>query len=111
MHSAKSYVEQLWISHLHMAYTLPFLDRTKEARAHVATLLKMRPGFYDPRGGRLLQNVVLRAVLSRKDVRCVADRRTSRRSGHARALTLGHCLYYIFRQRFPEWEERYVGAR
>ena len=41
----KSYVEQLWISHLHMAYTLPFLDRVKEARAHVATLLKMRPGF------------------------------------------------------------------
>jgi TolB-like protein len=41
----QSYVEQLWISHLHMAYTLPFLDRTKEAKAHVATLLKMRPGF------------------------------------------------------------------
>ena len=28
-----------------MAYTLPFLDRTSEAKAHVATLLKMRPGF------------------------------------------------------------------
>ena len=28
-----------------MAYTLPFLNRTDEARAHVATLLKMRPGF------------------------------------------------------------------
>jgi TolB-like protein len=41
----RSYVEQLWISHLHMAYTLPFLDRTKEAKAHVATLLRMRPGF------------------------------------------------------------------
>jgi TolB-like protein len=41
----RSYVEQLWISHLHMAYTLPFLDRTLEAKAHVATLLKMRPGF------------------------------------------------------------------
>jgi TolB-like protein len=41
----QSYVEQLWISHLHMAYTLPFLDRTNEAKAHVATLLKMRPGF------------------------------------------------------------------
>jgi TolB-like protein/DNA-binding winged helix-turn-helix (wHTH) protein len=41
----QSYVEQLWISHLHMAYTLPFLDRTKEAKAHVATLLRMRPGF------------------------------------------------------------------
>lgn len=41
----QSYVEQLWISHLHMAYTLPFLGRTKEAKAHIATLLKMRPGF------------------------------------------------------------------
>jgi TolB-like protein len=41
----KSYVEQLWISHLHMAYTLPFLDRVKEASTHAATLLKMRPGF------------------------------------------------------------------
>jgi len=41
----QSYVEQLWISHLHMAYTLPFLDRTKEAKSHVATLLRMKPGF------------------------------------------------------------------
>jgi tetratricopeptide (TPR) repeat protein len=41
----QSYVEQLWISHLHMAYTLPFLDRTEEAKAHVVTLLKLRPGF------------------------------------------------------------------
>ncbi|MBC9877991.1 hypothetical protein G8O24_11625 [Bradyrhizobium sp. INPA01-394B] len=41
----QSYVEQLWISHLHMAYTLPFLDRAKEAAAHVTTLLRMRPGF------------------------------------------------------------------
>jgi hypothetical protein len=41
----RSYVEQLWIGHLHMAYTLPFLDRTVEAKAHATTLLKMRPGF------------------------------------------------------------------
>jgi hypothetical protein len=41
----KSYVEQHWVSHLHMAYTLPLLDRAKEARAHAATLLRMRPGF------------------------------------------------------------------
>jgi TolB-like protein len=41
----ESYVEQLWLSHLHMAYTLPFLDRVEEARAHVARLLKLRPGF------------------------------------------------------------------
>jgi TolB-like protein len=41
----RSYVEQLWISHLHMAYTLPCLNRTTEARTHATTLLKMRPGF------------------------------------------------------------------
>jgi TolB-like protein/DNA-binding winged helix-turn-helix (wHTH) protein len=41
----QGYIDQLWLSHLQMAYTLPFLDRTDEARAHVATLLKMRPGF------------------------------------------------------------------
>lgn len=41
----QSYVEQLWVSHLHMAYTLPFLDRITEARAHAATLVHMRPGF------------------------------------------------------------------
>ncbi len=28
----KSYVEQLWVSHLHMAYTLPFLDRPRKRR-------------------------------------------------------------------------------
>jgi TolB-like protein len=41
----QSYVEGLWLSHLHMAYTLPCLGRVEEAAAHVATLLKMRPGF------------------------------------------------------------------
>lgn len=41
----QSYVEQLWISHLHMAYTLPLLGRKTDARAHVSTLLKMKPGF------------------------------------------------------------------
>ncbi len=42
---ANPYVEQLWLSHLHMAYTLPFLDRIEEARSHVATLTRMRPHF------------------------------------------------------------------
>jgi class 3 adenylate cyclase/TolB-like protein len=41
----KSYVEQSWLSHLHMAYVLPSLGRIDEAKAHVATLLKMKPGF------------------------------------------------------------------
>jgi tetratricopeptide (TPR) repeat protein len=41
----KSYVEQIWLSHLDLAYTLPFLGRIDEAKAHVAALLKMKPGF------------------------------------------------------------------
>jgi len=41
----QSYVEQLWLSHLQLAYTLPLLGRTDEAKAHVAVLLKMRPAF------------------------------------------------------------------
>lgn len=41
----KSYVEQIWLSHLDLAYTLPFLGRADEAKAHVAALLKMKPGF------------------------------------------------------------------
>jgi hypothetical protein len=41
----QSFVEQLWLSHLQMAYMLPFVDRTEEAKAQVAALLKMRPGF------------------------------------------------------------------
>jgi TolB-like protein/DNA-binding winged helix-turn-helix (wHTH) protein len=41
----QAFVEQLWLSHLQMAYALPFLDRTDEAKAHVATLLKLSPGF------------------------------------------------------------------
>jgi adenylate cyclase len=38
-----SYLEWLWLSHLDLAYTLPLLGRIDEARAHVATLLKMNP--------------------------------------------------------------------
>ena len=36
-----SYYESLRLSHLDLAYTLPFLGRIDEAKAHVATLLKM----------------------------------------------------------------------
>ena len=41
----KSYGEQSWLSQQHMAYVLPALGRIDEAKAHVATLLKMKPGF------------------------------------------------------------------
>jgi hypothetical protein len=40
----QGYVEQLWLSHLQMAYTLPLLDRADDARAHVAALAKLMPG-------------------------------------------------------------------
>ena len=41
----QAFVEQLWLSHLQMAYTLPLLDRTDEAKAHVASILRLSPGF------------------------------------------------------------------
>jgi tetratricopeptide (TPR) repeat protein len=39
----RAYIESFWLSHLDLAYTLPFLDRIDEAKAHVAALLKMYP--------------------------------------------------------------------
>jgi TolB-like protein/DNA-binding winged helix-turn-helix (wHTH) protein len=41
----QSFVEQLWLSHVQMAYTLPFLGQIDEAKTHVAALLKMQPQF------------------------------------------------------------------
>jgi TolB-like protein len=41
----QAFVEQLWLSHLQMAYTLPLLNRADEARAHVASILRLSPGF------------------------------------------------------------------
>jgi adenylate cyclase len=38
-----SYTEGLWLSHLDLAYTLPFLGRIDEAKAQVAALLKVYP--------------------------------------------------------------------
>jgi adenylate cyclase len=38
-----SYTEGLWLSHLDLAYTLPFLGRIDEAKAHVEALLKIYP--------------------------------------------------------------------
>jgi tetratricopeptide (TPR) repeat protein len=39
----RGYMESFWLSHLDLAYTLPFLGRLGEAKQHVATLLKMYP--------------------------------------------------------------------
>ena len=41
--SQRAYINSLWISHLELAYTLPFLGRVDEAKAQVAALLKMYP--------------------------------------------------------------------
>ena len=39
----RAYIESFWLSHLDLAYTLPFLGRIEEAKQHVAALLKMYP--------------------------------------------------------------------
>jgi adenylate cyclase len=39
----RSYVLQNWLNHLHLAYTLPYLGRTDEARAQLPILLKLKP--------------------------------------------------------------------
>jgi adenylate cyclase len=39
----RAYIESFWLSHLDLAYTLPFLGRIDEAKQHVAALLKMYP--------------------------------------------------------------------
>jgi tetratricopeptide (TPR) repeat protein len=39
----RSYIESSWLSHLNLAYTLPFLGRIDEAKEHVAALLKIYP--------------------------------------------------------------------
>ena len=59
----KSYDEQNWLSHLHMGYMLPSLGRIDEAKAHVATLLKMKPGFTIRDANAYLHHVVLRASI------------------------------------------------
>ena len=39
----RAYIDSFWLSHLDLAYTLPFLGRVDEAKQHVAALLKMYP--------------------------------------------------------------------
>lgn len=39
----RAYVEGNWLDHLHLIYTLPYVDKIDEARAQVPILLKLRP--------------------------------------------------------------------
>jgi adenylate cyclase len=39
----RSYVEQNWLDHLHIVYTLPYLGRIDDARAEIPALLKLKP--------------------------------------------------------------------
>lgn len=39
----RSYVEQSWMDHLHLAYTLPYLGKAEEARAEIPILMKLKP--------------------------------------------------------------------
>jgi tetratricopeptide (TPR) repeat protein len=40
----RAYTEQNWLDHLHLIYTLPYLDRIEDARAQIPILLKLKPG-------------------------------------------------------------------
>ena len=60
-------IEGYWLSHLDLAFTLPFLDRLDEAKAHVAKLLRDVSDDDDPRSRRFLQDVLLRAVVPREN--------------------------------------------
>jgi adenylate cyclase len=39
----KSYVEQNWLDHLHLAYTLPYVRKIDEARAEISILIRLKP--------------------------------------------------------------------
>jgi class 3 adenylate cyclase/TolB-like protein len=39
----RSYVEQSWMDHLHLAYTLPYVGKPQEAQAEIPILLKLKP--------------------------------------------------------------------
>lgn len=40
----RAYVEQNWLDHLHLAYTLPYVGKIAEARAEIPILMKLKPG-------------------------------------------------------------------
>ena len=39
----RAYVEQNWLYHLHLAFTLPYVGRIDEARAEIPILMKLKP--------------------------------------------------------------------
>jgi len=39
----RAYVDQNWLDHLHLAYTLPYVGKVEEARAEIPILLKLKP--------------------------------------------------------------------
>jgi len=39
----RAYVEQNWLDHLHLAFTLPYVGRIEEARAEIPILMKLKP--------------------------------------------------------------------
>jgi adenylate cyclase len=41
---SRAYVEENWLDHLHLIFTLPYLDRIDDARAQIPILLKLKPG-------------------------------------------------------------------
>jgi class 3 adenylate cyclase/TolB-like protein len=39
----RAYVEQNWLDHLHLAFTLPYVGKVDEARAEIPVLMKLKP--------------------------------------------------------------------
>jgi TolB-like protein/class 3 adenylate cyclase len=39
----RAYVEQSWLDHLHLAYTLPYVGKVEEARAEIPILMRLKP--------------------------------------------------------------------
>ena len=69
----RAYIESFWLSHLDLAYTLPFLGRVDEAKQHVAALLKMYPTMTIREADAFYKLVLLRRPLSREDGRRAAS--------------------------------------
>ena len=74
----RAYIESFWLSHLDLAYTLPFLGRVDEAKQHVAALLKMYPTMTIREADAFYKLVLLRRRLSREDGGRAASSRAAR---------------------------------